>query len=310
MFTDKRLSQAYRHAHVRYFDDQSKYVFFSDLHRGNDSVSDEFTRNQIVMLHALDYYYHNGYTYVEAGDGDELWEYRDFRDIRLAHGDVFTALKKFYNDRRMLVLYGNHNIRLKSRRFVKRHYYTFYDEYRQSNYNLFPGLKPYEALRLKHHKTGQEVFAVHGHQGDLMNDQLWPVSMFMLRYFWRYLHVVGFRNPSSPAKNLFKRHKIERKYQKWIQRHGHMLICGHTHRPRFPKGGELPYYNTGCCIHTKGISGIEISGGQIMLIDWRMKADADGVMRIIRTIVRGPEPIHEYHQRRHQKSDSKRGGFC
>lgn len=295
MFTDKRLTKAYENAKIKYFDHDSKYIFFSDMHRGDDSVSDEFTRNQVVFLHALDYYYNHDYTYVEVGDGDELWEYTDFKHIRLAHSDIFTALKKLFDDKRLILLYGNHNIYLKNRQYIKKNYYRYYDEYKQDSYKLFPGITPHEALILKNKNTGQEIFIVHGHQGDLMNDQLWMISMIMLRYFWRYLHVVGLRNPASPAKNLYKRHKIEKTYKRWIQKHKIMIICGHTHRPRFPKGRELPYFNSGCCIHTKGISGIEIINGKIIMVNWRMKANLEGTLQIVRTIVRGPEPVEKYN---------------
>ncbi|MGB8450734.1 MAG: metallophosphoesterase [Anaerocolumna sp.] len=294
MFTDKRLTGAYKKAKVEYFDDNSKYVFFSDSHRGDDSVSDEFARNQIVFLRALEYYNHNKYIYVEVGDGDELWEYPDFKVIRLAHSDVFLGLKKFSDDDRLRILYGNHNIYLKNKYYVKRNYYKYYDEYNQNEQDLFKGILPYEAMVLKNKATKQEIFIVHGHQGDLMNDQLWVISMFMLRYFWRYLHVVGFHNPASPARNLYKRHKIEKTYKRWIRKHKRMLICGHTHRPRFPKCRELPYFNTGCSIHTKGITGIEIIGGKILMVDWRIRSDEKGGLEIKRTVMRGPEPIEKY----------------
>lgn len=295
MHVNKRLEQAFTRAKIKKFDDHSNFIFFSDLHRGNDSVSDEFTRNQVVLLHALDYYYHNNYTYVEVGDGDELWEYKDFKYIRQAHGDVFTALKKFYDKKRLIILYGNHNILLRNKKYVKKNYYVYYDEYQQQHYNLFPGIKPLEALILKHQHTGQEIFILHGHQGDLLNDQLWPISMLALRYFWRYLHLVGFRNPSSPAKNLYKRHKVERAYLNFIRHHKRILICGHTHRPKFPQPHRLPYFNTGCCIHTKGITGIEITNGKILMVDWRTRANETGALEIVRTVVRGPEPIKTYY---------------
>lgn len=294
MFTDRRLTKAYLNAKIEYFDNNSKYIFFSDCHRGDDSVSDEFTRNQQVLLHALDYYYNNGYIYVEAGDGDELWEYPKFKHIRLAHRDVFTVLKKFYDSGRLIMLYGNHNIYLKSKNYVEQNYYHFYDEYNQELEELFPLITPYEALLLKNKNTGQEIFTVHGHQGDFMNDQFWRISMFLLRYFWRFAHVVGFSNPASPARNLYRRHKVEKAYDGWILKHKIMLICGHTHRQKFPKSDDLPYFNTGCCIRTRGISGIEIADGKIMMVDWRIKAAADGNMVIERTIMRGPDPIEKY----------------
>lgn len=304
MFTDKRLLQAYHNAKVEYFDENSKYVFFSDIHRGDDSVSDEFARNQHVFLRALDYYYSHGYRYVEAGDGDELWEYPKFKHIRLAHSDIFAVLKKFFDAKRFIMMYGNHNIYLRSQEYIKKHYYSFYDEYNQERQELFTGLEAIEALVLKHRRSGQEILVVHGHQGDFINDQFWIVAMFLLRYFWRFMHVVGFQNPSSPARNHFKRHKVEIAYKRWIKKHRMMLICGHTHRPRFPKGEELPYFNTGSCINSRGISGIEILEGKIIMVEWRIRADKEGVLQIERLIIKGPEPIEKFDFSTHQFIDN------
>jgi UDP-2,3-diacylglucosamine pyrophosphatase LpxH len=294
MWTENRLAKVFKNAKVEYFDKNSKYIFFSDIHRGDDSVSDEFTRNQNLFLHALNYYYKEGYKYIEVGDGDELWEYKNFRVIRLAHTDVFTVIKKFFDADRFVILYGNHNIYLKSNRFVKKNYYQYYDEYNQIRTELFKGLMPQEALILKHKDSQQNIFVLHGHQGDFMNDQLWFLAMLLLRYFWRYLHIVGLDNPTSPARNLYKRHKVEKAYDKWIEKNKMMLICGHTHRQKFPKAEDLPYFNTGCCIRTRGISGIEIINDEILMVDWRTSSDEDGNLHILRTVVRGPEPIAKY----------------
>ncbi len=298
MRANKRLTRAFRNATNITIDKNSKYIFFSDCHRGDDSVSDMFIRNQNVFLHALNYYYKEGYVYVEVGDGDELWEYKNFSVIRLAHTDVFTVMKKFYDSGKLIMLYGNHNIYLKSKHFVKANYYRYYDEYNQKTEDLFKGLEPKEALVFHYKNSRQKIFVLHGHQGDFMNDQLWFLSMLLLRYLWRYLHLVGFDNPTSPARNLYKRHKIERIYDEWIEKNKTMLICGHTHRPKFPKADDLPYFNTGCCIRTRGISGIEIINGEILLVDWRVAADENGGLQIRRTVARGPEPIEKYDRTR------------
>lgn len=294
MFTDRRLTQAYNNALIKYFDDKSKFIFFSDCHRGDDSISDEFTRNQTIFMCALQYYYERDYTYVEVGDGDELWEYKEFKYIRAAHTDVFTVMKKFYDDKRFIMLYGNHNNALKHKVYARNHYYYFYDEYEGRIGPLFKGITPIEALVLKHRETGQEILTVHGHQGDLLNDRLAWVNEFFLRYFWRYIHVVGFKNPSSPARNLYTRHKVEKKYSDWLRKHDVMLICGHTHRMRFPRKGQLPYFNTGCCVRTKGITGIEICEGKIYVVEWRIEASEDGTLRVVRNIIRGPRKIGEF----------------
>ncbi|MFA9464447.1 MAG: metallophosphoesterase family protein [Velocimicrobium sp.] len=295
MFTDKRLTEAFHNAKIESFDGNSKYIIFSDCHRGDDSVSDEFIRNQNIFVHALDYYFNHDYRYVEAGDGDELWEYCNFRNIRLAHSDVFKVMKKFYDKNRLILLYGNHDIFIKRKSYVEKNYYEFYDEHNQRRVPLFPGITAYESLVLIEKETGQKVFMVHGHQGDLMNDQLWFLSMLLMRYFWRFLHVVGFQNPSSPAKNFYKRHKVEKNYKKWIHKHKMILICGHTHRAKYPQKKELPYFNAGSCINSRCITGIEIIDGSILMVDWRVAANASGLLYVKRTVVRGPEPLERFN---------------
>ena len=83
MFTAKRLDELYRKAKKTHINEHSQIVFMSDIHRGDNSVIDEFGQNRLLYEHALQYYYSDGYTYVEIGDGDELWEVSDYRKIAL-----------------------------------------------------------------------------------------------------------------------------------------------------------------------------------------------------------------------------------
>ncbi len=294
MRTEQRLTEVYNGARVEYFDENSKYVFFSDCHRSNGSHSDEFLRNRNNYLFALEYYYKNGFTYVEAGDGDELWEHPHFRDIKNAHSAMFDVLKRFFYEDRLIMLYGNHNIYLKDQKYVESNYYTYYNNDTEITYDFMKGLKPCEGLVLKHRKTQQEILVVHGHQGDFSNDQFWFPSMLTLKYFWRFLHAVGAKLPSSPVGNLHKRHKIEKNYVKWIEKHKKMIICGHTHRVKYPKDNELPYFNIGCCVYPNSITNIEITSGEILLVKWSVLPDEDGVLQIRRQILMGPNPIEKY----------------
>ncbi|SHH68116.1 metallophosphoesterase [Clostridium intestinale] len=294
----KRLNEAYNNARIEEFDDNSKYIFFSDCHRGENTPYDEFSKNQNIFLFALEYYYNNGYTYVEVGDGDELWEHSNFKHIRLAHDEVYTQLKKFFDEDRLIILYGNHNIQLKYPDFVEKNYYKFYDDYNEEEIELFPGITIYEGVVFRHRDTGQEILTVHGHQGDVLNDSFWYFNMLSVRYFWKFLHSIGFINPASPVRNAEKIHKIERIYSHWIKRHKTMIICGHTHRPHFPKAKELPYFNDGSCVRASGIQGIEIENGEIMLIEWRIRTDSEGDLHIKRKVLRGPEPIERFDLRK------------
>lgn len=294
MKTNQRLTEAYNNSKIEYINNDSKYVFFSDSHRGSDSIADEFSKNKNIFLHALNYYYDKNFHLVEVGDGDELMEHNNFKHIRLAHNDVFCSIKRFHDKKNFTLIYGNHNIFLKNENYLKKNYYYYLDEYDMEEKALFVDIKAHEALVLKFENSSQEILVVHGHQGDLVNDQLWFFSYILLRYFWRFMHVVGFKNPSSPAKNHFKRHRIEKNFLKWIDKFKKMLICGHTHRPRFSRPGELPYFNIGSCIRANSITLIEIADGMINLVEWSIKSDKDGLLKVKRNIVRGPEFIEDY----------------
>lgn len=297
MNTDKRLTEAYENARIEYFNDSSRYIIFSDLHRGNGSHFDEFSKNQNVFRYALEYYFENGYTYIEAGDGDELWENPRIGDIKNAHFHIFETIKKFNDENRLLMIYGNHNIYMKDMDYVKEHFYTSYNEYKEADYEFLMGMVPIEALILKHTETSQEILTLHGHQGDFLNDQFWFPTMISLKYFWRYLHSFGIRNPASPVKNTFKRHKIERNFKKWISKNKKMLICGHTHRFKFPRGDDLPYFNTGSGTYPTIITGLEISDGNIQLIRWKTEPDDKGFLKVSRVVLRGPKPIKQFDMR-------------
>lgn len=294
MFTMRRLSDAYKGAMRMTFNKSSKFVFFSDVHRGDNSLSDEFAHNQNIYYFALQHYFKEGFTYIEVGDGDELWEHSKFEVIRYAHSDVFMLLRKFYDDNRFIMLYGNHNMAFKHPHLTEKHLFSFYDEYESFFNVLFPNITVHEAVVLQDEDTSGEIFVVHGHQGDFINDQIWPVLKVLNRYFWRYFHIIGFKNPASPAKNAHKRHKIEINYSKYIKKYKKMLIVGHTHRPKYPRENELPYFNTGCCIHPRNITGLEIENGEISFIEWRIIPEDNGVLQIKRRVVRGPRPLTDF----------------
>ena len=294
MNTVKKLTEAYEKAKVINIDKESKFVFLSDCHRGAGSLADEFTRNENIFNFALNHYFDNGFTLVEVGDGDELWEHPRVKSIKRAHYTTFKNIKRFYDKDRFILLYGNHNIYMKNQEYVKRNYYKYYDYYHDTEHEFLKGIKPLEAIVLKVKDTNQEILVVHGHQGDFLNDQFWFFTMLSLKYFWRFLHAFGIQNPASPVKNAHKRHKIEKNYSKWIDKYKKMLICGHTHRVKFPNEDELPYFNTGCCVYPTRITGIEISDKKITLVQWRVLPTRKGDLRVNREVLKGPEDIKNF----------------
>ncbi|MEA3423048.1 MAG: serine/threonine protein phosphatase, partial [Bacillota bacterium] len=101
-------------------------------------------------------------------------------------------------------------------------------------------------------------------------------------------------NPASPVKNRHKRHKIEKNFNKWIGENQIALICGHTHRLKYPKTEELPYFNAGSCIYPSNITGIEIINGTIQTVIWKIIANQVGYLEVIRQIIRGPDPLEKF----------------
>lgn len=291
MSTSKRLTQVFRSAKEVPFDDSSRFVLFSDCHRGDGGWADDFAHNQGVFFHALRHYYSNGFTYIQIGDGDELWENTRFADIKRTYSNIFWLMSKFYEEGRLFLIWGNHDATLRDPRNVRKALYCSYDETTQNSEPLFEGVEVFEGLVLRYTPTGNRIFLVHGHQGDLINDRLWRVGRFFVRYFWRNLQLLGVRDPTSPAKNFRKRLKVERRIADWVTANDQMLIAGHTHRPTFPAEGAPPYLNDGSCVHPRCITGIEIQDAEISLIKWSVTPDERGALYVTREVLAGPRKL-------------------
>lgn len=94
-FYFRQMDKALRSAAVISTSDHPRLVLFSDCHRGNGTWNDSFLNNKTIYEAALGYYYERDFTYVELGDGDELWENRKFSDIEEIHSDIFRLLDRF-----------------------------------------------------------------------------------------------------------------------------------------------------------------------------------------------------------------------
>lgn len=295
MSSNKRLHRAYQTAKRVPFNDTSKFILFSDCHRGDNSFADDFANNRNIYFHALKSYYDQGYTYCELGDGDELWENTDFGSIFEAHKNVFDLMKLFYNDNRLYRIIGNHDMVYRYEKYVAKHLFTYFDRITGTDTPLFPGITFSEGLILEHEETGQELFLVHGHQADFMNYVGWKFNRFMVRALWRQLQIFGIGDPTSPAKNYRELIKVERRTKKWIVANNNLFtITGHTHRPRFPEPGEIAYFNDGSCVHPRSITGLEIENGMILLIKWQIATSEDGTLKVIRSVLEGPQKIKDY----------------
>ncbi|MEP2240049.1 MAG: metallophosphoesterase [Maribacter sp.] len=295
MSSDSRLNRAYKNAKVIPFDDASKFILFSDCHRGDNSFADDFANNRNIYFHALQFYHSQGFDYCELGDGDELWENIHFESIFEAHKNIFKLLKQFHLEQRLHMIWGNHDMVYKDEAYVKKHLSSYFEPIDDKDKSLFEGIKYHEALILKHKETQQEVFLTHGHQADWWNYRFWRVGRFLVRILWKPLQVWGIADPTSPARNYTELIKVERRTKKWIlKNNSKVTVVGHTHRPRFPEPGDIPLFNDGSCVHPRSITGIEIENGNISLIKWQINTTDDGTLRVVRILLEGPQKLADY----------------
>lgn len=292
------LEKVYMNSDRIPFDRESKIVVISDVHRGDGSYADSLIGNKSIYIAALNYYFKENYILIEAGDGDELWKNKSFRDIAYSYKDTFKILNKFNNDKRLFLIYGNHDGKKKSKDFLEKQKRKLkkFDKYFGDDFiYLIDNIKFREGIVLTHDATKKEILITHGHQLDFMNYELASVSKFLVRYVWRFMEGVGgFKAPTSPANNYKKGGNIDEKLEEWSQEHKKCLICGHTHKSRFPRVGEGIYFNDGCCVLPYSISTIEISSGLIALVTWTIGVRTDNTLYIKRNIIGGPERIDDY----------------
>lgn len=305
MYALKRLSQVFKAAEQIPFDDSSRIVLISDCHRGDGSWADDFNKNHNIYYAALNYYYNRNYTYIELGDGDELWKNSSIYDIIYVHSDAFKLLNKFQKENRLYCIYGNHDMVKRNSKFISRNYSRYFDETHRNQVSFFEKVKFHEALILKHADSGDEIFLVHGHQADFLNDTLWKLSRFLVRHLWKKLELFGVNDPTSTAKNYVKKVSIEKIFTEWVTRENQMLIAGHTHRPVFPEVGEPPYFNDGSCVHPSCITAIEISQGNIILVKWKVKTNDDGTLFIGRELLAEPRKLKDYFSAEKRKEHLK-----
>lgn len=243
-----------------------KLVCLSDMHRGDGSGADDFAQNSLIYRCALEHYLENGFTYVELGDAEELWENDNFDQIYITHTAVYELLAKFHDPdpekTRYLKVWGNHDLYWKDNEAVYR--------------TLFPGIEIYEGIILEAGASGDEreavvtvraaggsagiaspgppeasapsptcqptpkpgaILLIHGHQVDpKCSGEMAVVSKFFVHNFWPDLQRVGVRDPTRAALNPGLCNEVDKRLHEWANRNDQgvaAIIAGHTHRAVF-----------------------------------------------------------------------------
>lgn len=292
-FSQVNLDQAYERAHFIDYDKKRPLVIFSDCHRGIRQSTDPFTKNEDLYYYILDYYYNSGFTYLEAGDGDEMYKY-PFDKIQNSYEKIFELLHKYNNQDRLIMVSGNHDLGTNK---------TNKTESVEKD-----GLTAHEAVVLENAQTGQQLFIVHGHQADMLSERYRPFGQAVVRYFLDPLFkmgLIGFNDQgdiccmgkrSMPAFILKcieqSQDKIEKRIALWAGKTNRIVISGHTHRFSDADTNGAPYFNTGSCLVPNIVTGIEIVCNQINPIKWSLyKPFHGGVPRVKRELISKPQEL-------------------
>ncbi len=294
--------------------DTGSLIIFSDQHRGARDGADDYAVCSSAYLGALDYYNQQGFTFINLGDCEELWENTLFTIIKHNQAE-FAAEKKFIDRNAYFKVFGNHDL--------------FWDNDPLSSMWLArlygKSIPIYTAILIDAvwpDGSCMDIFCTHGHQGDRQSDGN-AFSKWFVSYIWGPLQSYLEINSNSPSTNdnLKTLHNMYM-YDWSAMQINTLLVTGHTHQPVFNSlthlerlydklekaeavndttaiaalEAEIPvrkreydfvnhsfrdmkpgYFNSGCCCFEDGtITGIEISGGFIRLVTWHT---TDGIPR-------------------------------
>ncbi|MBL4931116.1 MULTISPECIES: metallophosphoesterase [Clostridium] len=271
---NKRLDNLCCNSKIVELKPRDKFVFISDCHRGDGSYRDSLIQNYNIYKGALNYYLKNKFKLIEIGDGDELWENKDFRDIGFVYKDIFEILLKFKKRNDLYLIWGNHDmIKKNKKRLTKIINFSKNEAFYKVLMDLYGEGDICEGIKLTNGEN--EYLVIHGHQVDFFNSDLWLLSRFLLRSVWSKLQNFGIKTPISPARNISKRNKIDSRIIEWCTKNNKRIIAGHTHSSRISdlKTGE--YYNDGCCVFPNHITTLEYENQRFKLIKWTLDIELD-----------------------------------
>ena len=119
-----RMERTFQDARCLPLNRCTRYIVFSDCHRGVGNANDNFLKNEFLYLAAMGHYNRECFTCLELGDGDELWENRSLDRIKEAHQESFEMLARFYEAGRLYLVYGNHDMVKKDPAFLEKNFQT------------------------------------------------------------------------------------------------------------------------------------------------------------------------------------------
>jgi hypothetical protein len=212
--------------------DTSRVIIFSDQHKGIGGGADDFRDCERAYNAALAFYFNSGYTLIELGDVEELWENISVRRIFERYKHSLSLSAEFERADRYLRFYGNHDDRWRNHDQVRTHLHRIYS----------PRLVVHEGMRFRVVQRRTELghlFFVHGHQGTADSDVFAGPVRIPVRFLFGPIQTLTGFSLNTPAKDWELRQHHNVAMHGWAtnatreQGTKIVLVTGHTHRPVF-----------------------------------------------------------------------------
>ncbi len=304
-YTFEALNAARQQA-LRLTDDQLKHdrtIILSDVHKGDRQPgTDDFAHNEQVYCEALRYYLDHDYRLILNGDIEEGWK-NNYADIIAAYESTAFALEREFALRdRYVRIYGNHDQEWANPLFVQRTLTPVLGR----PIRVYPAVFLGDRLFIVHGHQGelnadrrawlsrrvvryiwrplQQAFGLNLNHasGDAAAYRDRDHYLFEWANAHRLLLVAGHTHRAllrpfflSDQFRLIQDRLVRKlsgtsdpylrdRLSSTIERLNRLLQS-----PPDDSNPATNYFNEGCCVHTDGLTGIEIEQGEVRLIRWK-----------------------------------------
>lgn len=300
----QNLDRLFEEAPIIELKKRDRYVVFSDLHMGDGGSTDDFRFNSELFISALrDHYLANSYSLILNGDVEEMQRFK-LKNIINHWSGVFDLFDQFHKHTRLIKTIGNHDLELSLLKELPYNYqllesfklkhkkdFLFFfhghqasKKYQKHNaligftlkYFANPlGIKNYAVAhsskkqyniekRAYHYSAFRKIVSVIGHTHRPLFESLHKVER--LKYKIEQLCREYATDKSAQTEELKTTIKANKKdLKKYYKQALDTNYQNYVYNTIF----HIPcLFNSGCVIGKRGMTCLEIEGGQIRLVHW------------------------------------------
>jgi UDP-2,3-diacylglucosamine pyrophosphatase LpxH len=313
-FSHEALSTLFEHTPVSHLVPEDRYVIFSDLHLGNGGKLDDFKHNGELFRAALErYYLHRGFGLILNGDVEELERFgKD--EVRAAWSDVCALFDRFRSETVLFRLAGNHDLILATQpddpcgpyldavrlRYHGNDIFIFHGHQTKKAYSRPNPLVTYSLRYLANPLRIRNVTVAHDSLRQFKTER----RVYQFASSAKVLSIIGhthrplFESMSKVDSIKFRVEQLCREYPEASrQERGEIEqviadyrdeLDGLRRRERKVATTSSLYnanlvvpcmFNSGCAIGKRGMTCLEISGGEIALVHWFDRSRTEKYLR-------------------------------